>query len=296
MLRFSSIVASQKDADAIAEFLCENELCRWTIELDSASGQCLLCGYADDEFTGKSDFLLIKNVFSAIGDAEVAEIDRKDWVNEYKKSSQPWRCGPLHWIPLFMKDEIEVQEGDVAVYVDPGMAFGSGAHETTRLCAKSILFFRELYEKTGDLVVKNCIDLGCGSGILGISAVKLGLSRATFMDIDSDSVRISRENALQNELFAEQMDFVVGDLKVQLLGRQADLLVANILSDVLVENVDLIVSSVITGGMLCLGGILRNERDEVASIFRESIDTRWDSTFENHSEGDEWVALSYFRG
>ncbi|MDR1433412.1 MAG: 50S ribosomal protein L11 methyltransferase [Puniceicoccales bacterium] len=296
MLKFSSKISSRERANAIGEFLSEKCLIRWTIEADAASGECYLCGYVEDEASGKSDFVRIKEECGGGEEPSVASIDATDWENAYKRFAKPWRCENLHWIPAFMEGEVDIPDGDVAVCIDPGMAFGSGSHETTRLCAKAMVMFKNLYEKTGDLGIKDCIDVGCGSGILGISAIKLGLAHVTFIDIDESALRISRENAEQNGLFPDQMDFAAGDLRISILGRQTDLLVANILTDVLVQNADLLVSSVRSGGLLCLSGILKKEKAEVVSIFGKLVKKKWESAMENFIEDGEWVALAYFRG
>ena len=156
--------------------------------------------------------------------------------------------------------------------------------------------FQNLYKKTDDLVIKNCIDAGCGSGILGISAIKLGLSHATMIDIDQDAVRIARENAILNEVYPDQIDFVVGDLRTNLLGRQTDLLMANILANVLVDNADLLVNSVNAGGLLCLSGILAREADDVKEVFVKLVNNRWSSNMCTSSINGEWASISFFRG
>jgi ribosomal protein L11 methyltransferase len=111
-----------------------------------------------------------------------------------------------------MKPEISISRGGIGIYIEPGMAYGSGSHETTQLCARAMVCLR-VYIKNHDLIIKSCNDLGCGPGILGISALKLGLVHATFKDIDADAIRIRQENALAKKLFLDQMNFVVEDVK-----------------------------------------------------------------------------------
>jgi ribosomal protein L11 methyltransferase len=295
MLKFCSKLSSEKDADALGILLNEQELMSWTIERDISLEEYFLCGYVDNEEAGKSDFSRIERAFQGIGAAEITPISEKDWSVEYKKFIKPWQCDNLYWIPVWMKDEVEVPDNMACVYIDPGMAFGSGTHETTQLCGRSLSMFRMLYEKTNDLVIKNCIDVGCGSGILGISAMKLGLSHVTFIDIDEDAVRISQENARLNGIFSDQMDFVVGDLKVGLLGRQTDLLLANIFSDVLIENADLLINSVRPGGLLCLSGFLKVQKAEISSVFGKFAKLRWGHTvLENSMDEGDWTVLIYF--
>ncbi|MDR1233306.1 MAG: 50S ribosomal protein L11 methyltransferase [Puniceicoccales bacterium] len=296
MLKFFSKISSQESVGLIGEFLDDQELVCWSIEKDCLQDENFLCGYVPDERTGNEDFAKIKSAFSDLGNAETVTIEPSDWEEAYRKSARLWKCEDLYWVPTFLKDEIEIPEGGTGIFIEPGMAFGSGSHETSQLCARALVMFKSLYRKTNDLMIKSCIDIGCGSGILGISALKLGLSHATFIDIDADAVRISQENALANGLFLDQMDFVTGDVRVSLLGRHADLLMANILSNVLTENADLLVNSVKPGGLLCISGILKNEKFDVASEFTKFIKKRWPSVVESSMDDGEWSLLAYFRG
>ncbi|MDR0742410.1 MAG: 50S ribosomal protein L11 methyltransferase [Puniceicoccales bacterium] len=296
MLKFFSKISSQERANLIGEFLDDQELVCWSIEKDCLHDKYFLCGYVSNEQVGNADFAKIKSVFSDLGSAEISIINPSDWEEVYRKSAKLWKCEDLYWVPTFLKGEIEIPEDGIRVYIEPGMAFGSGSHETSRLCARALVMFKSLYKKTNDLMIKSCIDIGCGSGILGISALKLGLSHVTFIDIDADAIRISQENALANGLFIDQMDFVTGDVRVSLLGRHADLLMANILSNVLVENADLLVNSVKPGGLLCVSGILKDEKLDVASEFTKFIKKRWASVIESSMDDGEWSLLAYFRG
>jgi ribosomal protein L11 methyltransferase len=296
MLKFSSQIPSTIDGDAVCAFLGENDLVNWTVERDCENDVVFLCGYVENKEMGEDEFSKIRENFGKLADAAVAKIDGAELANAYKKFVRPWQCEDLHWIPSHLADAVDVDEGDVAVYIDPGMAFGSGAHQSTRLCARALIMFKALYKKTGDLVVKDCIDAGCGSGILGISALKIGMIHTTFIDHDPDAIRICRENAEANGLYADQMDFVVADLGAGLLGRRTDLLLANMTADVLVANADILVNSIKLSGLLCLGGILRSERDSVAKVFGQCAKKRWEMVMENDLVDGEWVSLLYFRG
>jgi ribosomal protein L11 methyltransferase len=295
MLKFSSQIPPSVDGNALGDFLEENGLLRWTVEMDCEDGQNFLCGYVDGRKIGEKEFSTIREKFGDLANAAVAEIGETEWVNAYKESAEPWQCENLLWIPSFMEDEVEVGEDEIAVYIDPGMAFGSGSHETTRLCARAMVMYRTLYEKTGDLIIKDCMDVGCGSGILGISALKLGLVHATFIDNDRDAIRISGENASANGLYPDQMDFIVADFGIGLLGRQTDLLMANVTADALIANADVLVASVRSGGLLCLSGILREERSAVAGVFGKHVHGRWETVVENGLDDGNWTSLIYFR-
>jgi ribosomal protein L11 methyltransferase len=297
MLKFYAKIPSKESAKSIYDFLIDQELVRWTVETDVVRDTCALRGYVDDEAAGKAEF---ERIAVACGDIEtpsVAPLKKADWVEAYKKSAQPWQCECLYWIPTFMADEIEVPESVVPVYIEPGMAFGTGSHETTQLCGRALVMFKTLYEKTDDLMIKSCMDIGCGSGILGISAIKIGLVHAIMIDIDEDAIRISQENARLNGVFPDQVDFIVGDLKIGLLGRQADVVMANLSTDVLLGNADLLINSVKANGLLCIGGILRSEKMEVSSVFGEFARKRWgNGTMESFIDGNDWTVIVYFYG
>ena len=296
MLKFSVILPEKKLADQLEVFLENEQLDRWTIEKNNISGKYRLCGYVDSLEIGNKDFSRIVSEFKDLPKAKILKIKKDGWEVAYRNSAKPWRCENLRWIPLWMKDQVQLNENDIPVYIEPGMAFGTGTHETTQMCAHTLVMFQNLYKKTDDLVIKNCIDAGCGSGILGISAIKLGLSHATMIDIDPDAVRIARENAILNEVYPDQIDFVVGDLRTNLLGRQTDLLMANILANVLVDNADLLVNSVNAGGLLCLSGILASEADDVKEVFVKLVNNRWSSNMCTSSINGEWASISFFRG
>jgi ribosomal protein L11 methyltransferase len=297
MLKFSAKILSEENANLVNEFLNENELVRWVIEKEISKERYFLRGYVDGEAEGKAEFKRISEACKGVGEVTILQVKPKDWAEAYKKSAEPWKYERLHWIPTFMKGKVETDGDEIPIYIEPGMAFGTGSHETTRLCGRVLMMFKSLFEKTDDLIIKSCLDVGCGSGILGISAIKLGLIHATLIDIDVDAIRISRENAELNGVFPDQIDFVEGDLKIGLLGRQADLLMANISADVLIANGDLIVNSVKPDGLMCLGGILIEEKAKLSAVFSELTKKRWGSgVLENSIDEGDWTVLIYFRG
>lgn len=296
MLKYSIELHDNGVIPVIDQFLAEQEYICWAVEEDALSHSFYLCGYVASQAQGDEELSNISNHLKINLTPIITTVPNNDWTVAYRESAMPWQCENLHWIPLWMKDSINLPKDAVGIYIEPGMAFGTGSHETTQLCARSLVMFCNLYKKTEDLVIKDCIDVGCGSGILGISAIKLGMSHATLLDIDPDAVRIAEENAKLNGIFHEQVDFVVGDLKTNLLGRQADLLLVNILSNVLLDNAELLVKSVRPGGMLSLSGILTTERSTVHKAFEQQIEKHWKSHIETFGDIGEWTVLTYFRG
>ncbi len=295
MIKFISAI-DESIVQAVNCYLLENILQECTVEIETETGQCFLCGYYDDVETGKKFFQDIKNVFPNIGDIKCQEINNTDWENEYKKYCKPWNFKYIDWVPLWLKDEIKPREGVEPVYIDSSLAFGTGMHETTRLCVNGLEMFYTMYRRTADLCVKKCIDIGCGTGILGISAIKIGLQSSFFIDNDEQAIKVCKENVLNNNVSPDRVGYVCSDLRVGLLGRQGDLVFANISSDVLTDNVEIIVSSVKPGGLLCLSGILIKEMDTVKPIYKNCITNVWDSVLESYAEKGEWGTLIFCRG
>ena len=132
---------------------------------------------------------------------EVSETEDKDWINNWKQYFHPFRCSDKIVIkPTWCSaDELpDIKEDDTIIELDPGTAFGTGAHETTKLCIQAL----SKYLKTGDKL----LDVGCGSGILSIIGMKLGAEAALGIDVDDNASRTSVENAEINEIKAEYFD------------------------------------------------------------------------------------------
>lgn len=209
-----------------------------------------------------------------------------DWAELWKAHYQPVRIGKqLMIVPIWLKDTyrqiIETMPDDVPLWMDPGMAFGTGSHPTTQLC----LSYLEESVRPGHSV----LDLGCGSGILAVAAAKLGATRALGMDIEHESVQATLHNAAVNG--------VEGSIEAR-LGSLADLLadgtspvfnitVANILAPVIVKLLsEGLAQTVAPGGRLIVSGILAEQADSVTA----ALDKAGMKTVNRKQSGD-WVAL-----
>jgi ribosomal protein L11 methyltransferase len=192
---------------------------------------------------------------------EVRALADDAWRDSYQAHFKPWRCGRMHWVPLWERETYALPEGDVAIWLDPGMAFGTGNHETTRLCCERLVAFAN-ERGTGARV----IDAGCGSGILALSAARLGFRDVRGFDNDPEAVAVSRENAAINGL-GDIVEFTVDDLESGLAGREAELVMANIQADVLMRFAARLVGAVAPGGVLVLSGILAGEIEAVRVAF-----------------------------
>jgi ribosomal protein L11 methyltransferase len=161
------------------------------------------------------------------------------------------------------------------IVLDPGLAFGTGTHPTTRLC----LEWLDERIRGGETV----IDFGCGSGILAIAALKLGAAEACGVDIDPDAVAAARRNAEQNAVDARFVSAAEG------AGGPADVVVSNILAQPLRVLAPLLAKLTVRGGRLALSGILAEQAAEVQETYRAWYD------FEPCREADGWILLSAVR-
>jgi ribosomal protein L11 methyltransferase len=214
--------------------------------------------------------------------AEYREVEDQDWMAAWREHYRPIPIGEkLMILPAWIETPDEQR---IPIKIDPSMAFGTGTHPTTQLC----LALMEKHLIPGQAV----IDIGCGSGILSIAAVKLGASRVVAVDIDQAAIRSTRENAALNEV-AEQIDSGVGSLGEILLGyfslRRAPLVLANILAPVIIRMLGEGLADTITkGGKIILSGIL----DEQSPAVEAEAEMHGLQFVERMIQND-WVGLVY---
>jgi ribosomal protein L11 methyltransferase len=204
-----------------------------------------------------------------LGAPQRRSLGDRDWRDSYKAHFKAWKFGRLHWVPVWEKQSYGLPAGDVAIWLDPGLAFGTGNHETTRLCIERLIALESGLTTAGSASGKTkvrVIDAGCGSGILALSAAKLGYRNVAAFDNDPEAVRVSEENAAMNEA-AGAVTFFTGDLVSGLAGRQAEIVLANIQADVLMRFANELVAAVAPGGALILSGILAHENEQVRRAF-----------------------------
>jgi ribosomal protein L11 methyltransferase len=207
---------------------------------------------------------------------DVRELADQDWRDSYKAHFHAWKFGRLHWVPVWERATHVLPPGDAVIWLDPGLAFGTGNHETTRLCCERLATYAEECERrapaTSGRRPERVLDAGCGSGILALSAARLGFHRVEGFDNDPEAVRVSLENAVLNGLDGA-VPFFTADLITGLTGREVDLLLANIQADVLMAFVRELTGAVAPGGRLVLSGILSVELETVRRTFSERVPT-----------------------
>lgn len=251
--------------EPLEEYLCEFGKINWGIEKISDRSPTILFGYFETPEEAEADFAELRNAFAELPQTYITEgVNDADWQNKYKENLRPWNWRNLHFVPVWMKDEYSLPQGDKAVYLDAGMAFGTGDHATTRLCAMALVDALADAPET-----KSIIDAGCGSGILAISARLLGAKDIFGFDRDAEAVRISVENAEFNSIKKDEIEFVHSGIENSLQDRKADVVLANIISDVLCIYAENLEASVKDGGTLILSGILAAENAEVKECFEQ---------------------------
>lgn len=269
---------------ALAELLAEAEEQRLIVLEDKPSGRAWLTGYFESRAEAQTAW---KQLAVHLGAEWVArqpvlrELADADWKESYKEHFRAWHFGPLHWVPEWERETFRPPAGGQVLWLDPGMAFGTGNHETTRLCCERLVKFAADRGTTGRV-----IDAGCGSGILALSAARLGFARVAAFDNDPLAVDVSRENAAVNGLTG-RVEFFAGDLVAGLAGRPAELVLANIQADTLIRFARKLGGAVAPGGQLVLSGILERELAQVREVFTDALP---DARVESRSMG-EWSDL-----
>jgi ribosomal protein L11 methyltransferase len=194
----------------------------------------------------------------------IASLEESDWVRLTQAQFDPIRISQRLWIVPTWHTPSDPTA--INIVLDPGLAFGTGSHPTTRLCLRWL----DENIKRGETV----LDYGCGSGILAIAAMKLGAGSATGVDVDAQAVIASRDNALANQVLA---DFYLPEACPELGRRgitlsQYDVVVANILTNPLRALAPLLAGATTTGGRIVLSGILAEQAEEVMRIYAQWFD------------------------
>lgn len=197
----------------------------------------------------------------------VTPMEEEDWANGWKKYYQPLEIGQrLYVVPEWLPHE--APEGRVSLILNPGLTFGTGAHPTTQLCLEGV----ERCAQTGQRV----LDLGCGSGILSIAALKLGADCALGVDIDPKAPDVARENAELNSVSPERYRLLAGDvlgdksLQAELAGKKWDLILANIVADVIIPLSAMVGPWLAPGGKFLCAGIIDTRAAEVRSALEKN--------------------------
>ena len=241
------------------------------------AGTPTVTAYVPENAQGAEQMIALRGLLDQLKNAEDAEnygtlvltskgIREEDWANNWKQYFRPLCIGERLWVSPTWIDE-EPPAGRTALRIDPGSSFGTGQHDTTKLC----LALLQDCVQPGSRV----LDLGCGSGILSIGAMLLGAADALAIDIEQNAVEAAAENATRNGIDLHNYRTICGNVLedaalVEQLGEGwADVLCANIVADILIAMRELFVRFMREGATLLLSGIIDERLDEVLSSMEE---------------------------
>ena len=193
------------------------------------------------------------------GSVNLDQVNEEDWANEWKKYYKPTKIGQKLVVKPTWED-YEVQDGDLVIELDPGMAFGTGTHETTTMCMREL----EKYVREDSKV----FDIGCGSGILAIAAAKLGAKDVLAVDLDEVAVKVSKENIELNKV-EDKVVALHGNL-MEVVNDKADIVVANIIADIIKILAKDIKNFMKDDAIFISSGIIHAKVDEVKASLEEN--------------------------
>lgn len=285
-------------ADKLEDYFCEYVRSNWSLLQMTDNDPFVLQGFFEELEEARAEYAELRKDFRQLPEnPEETHIDDQEWQDAYKAFLSPWSHADLHWVPVWERETYAVPAGDTAIYLDAGLAFGTGSHETTRLMARRLLEFRDARTAKGQSpAALELIDAGCGSGILAISAAKLGFGKVLGFDRDPEAVRVAAENRGFNDLAESAAAFEENGIEEALAGRQTDCILANIQADVLKIYVESLIDAIKPGGMLALSGILAEEVDSVRTTFDPLVRAKWgvDPAADSRVDGI-WCDLCYKR-
>lgn len=285
-----------KDSEDFNEFL-ENKDGKWDYIDDDLMGlkncETSVTVYLPDNSQGAEMLISLKQLLNRMKERDssgswgrlefkIKSVKEEDWANNWKQYFKPLKVGEK----LLVKpswEEYNSSDNRIILEIDPASSFGTGQHNTTKLCL-------ELLEKAikGD---EKILDLGCGSGILSIGGILLGAKEATAVDIEENSVETAKENALKNNISKEKYCAYCGDIISnedlrKKIGGDYDIITANIVADVLIAMSCLFKGFLKPNSTIIISGIITERKYEV-------VDAVIAAGFKviEESEGDGWVAV-----
>lgn len=215
---------------------------------------------------------------------EESQTEDVDWVNNWKQYFHQFYVDDILIIPSWEQVKPE-DEGKMIIHIDPGTAFGTGMHETTQLC------IRQIKKYVTDTT--RILDVGCGSGILGMLALKFGAAYAVGTDLDPCAIDATHENMKENGVPKEQYEVMIGNIiddkaiQDQVGYACYDIVAANILADVLVMLTPVIVSQLKSGGIYITSGIIDDKEEVVKQAVADAGLELLDVTYQG-----EWVCVT----
>jgi ribosomal protein L11 methyltransferase len=196
---------------------------------------------------------------------EIESADDENWLYEWKKHFKPFKLGKIVIVPQWL--EYEKKESDEIIFtIDPGSAFGTGQHATTKLCISAL----QKYLENGDKV----LDIGCGSGILSIISLLLGASGVFACDIDpAGAIATTKKNAKLNGIDIDRLRILSGDalsdesLRAEIQCEKYNVVVANIVADIVMELIPFVKEIMAHDGVFIASGIIDERAEDVMAVF-----------------------------
>lgn len=265
-------------------------------ELPPDEGISHVSFYIEDDGSDQSDILrkvklgledLRDTVDVGSGVISSSETEDLDWINNWKKYFSSFTIGDILIKPTW--EEVKPEDADkFMIEIDPGISFGTGKHETTQLCIKQLIKYIESAKEAPTV-----LDVGCGSGILSIVALKLGAKEVVGTDLDADCMISTRDNMQVNHLDEKLGTFYVGnliddtELQNKVGTEKYDIVVANILADVIIPMAPVIPDRLKEGGYFITSGIIDFKENEV----KEAVEAAGLKVIEINHQG-EWVNIT----
>ena len=259
--------------------------------LSAPDGEACIKFYVSDNAHGRENLMLAKRAVMRLLEMDIGLdlgrlcveteiVNDEDWLNNWKKYYKPLAIGQR----LIIRPEWEAYEGEdkIVITLNPGHVFGTGLHQSTQLCMEQL----ENIIKGGESV----LDLGCGSGVLSITAKMLGAQSALAVDIDSNAVDIAYENAKINGVADEYRvlsgDAVTNDrLREDICSQKYGIVTANIVADVIIALTSLVEECTHPGGLLITSGIIRERTGDVLKALAHGFEVV------SETVRDEWVCI-----
>ena len=261
-------------------------------QIESDDGIAYLSFYLEEDVDKEEMLAKVRNEFEAMrayanvgeGTIEESQTEDLDWVNNWKQYFHQFYVDDILIIPSW--EEVKPEDEDkMIIHIDPGTAFGTGMHETTQLCIRQLK--KHVTKET------RILDVGCGSGILGMLALKFGAAYSVGTDLDSCAIDATYENMEVNGITRDQYEVMIGniidDKEVQdKVGYDKyDIVVANILADVLVPLTPVILNQLKKGGVYITSGIIDDKEDTVVEAVKAAGLEVLEVTYQG-----EWVSVT----
>ena len=284
MLKVSATV-NQKYLLELEGILFEAAPSPWSLILNRKTKVLILEGIFEDKEQAEKEIQKINELLPLnLDQNKIGNLDQS-WEKAYKNHFQPWSYKDFKFVPEWERKSLDQNAGLSCIYIDPGMAFGTGTHETTRLCIE--IMVDVFYQKS--LPKDRFLDVGCGSGILSILAQIVGFQNILGIDNDENAIINSKQNLSLN-FESSKINFMQQCINT-IESNSFNCIVANIQADVLMTHSDRLIRSLYKNGNMILSGILDYEVDEVSRNFQKQLTASNLDARTQTRKKNEWCAL-----